>query len=88
MIGQAAVEELREVEGLAWITALKGGQIRTLVEGGALQLGLFEEKNLFELSLIEERRFDFHVLDQRERQAPAGDAAAGQDRGVDRTATA
>lgn len=49
MIGQAAVEKLREVEGLAWITALKSAQIRALVEGGALQLGLFDEKNLFEL---------------------------------------
>ncbi len=50
MIGQATVEQLREVEGLAWITALKSIQIRALVEGGALQLGLFDEKNLFELS--------------------------------------
>ncbi len=50
MIGQAAVEKLREIEGLAWITALKSAQIRTLVEGGALQLGLFDEKNLFELA--------------------------------------
>ncbi len=49
MIGQATVEKLREVEGLSWITALKSGQIRALVEGGALQLGLFDEKNLFEL---------------------------------------
>jgi hypothetical protein len=50
MIGQAAVDELRKVEGLAWITALKSVQIRQLVEGGALQLGLFDEKNLFELA--------------------------------------
>jgi hypothetical protein len=48
MIGQAAVEQLREVEGLSWITALKSGQIRALVEGGALQMGLFDERNLFE----------------------------------------
>jgi transposase len=50
MIGQTKVEELREIEGLSWITALKGGQIRALVEGGALQLGLFDERNLFELT--------------------------------------
>ncbi|MEI7706256.1 MAG: IS1634 family transposase [Deltaproteobacteria bacterium] len=50
MIGQAAVEDLRNVEGLEWITALKSGQIRGLVEGGALQLGLFDKRNLFELS--------------------------------------
>jgi transposase len=49
MIGQAAVEDLRKIVGLEWITALKSSQIRALVEGGALQLGLFDEKNLFEL---------------------------------------
>ncbi len=48
MIGQAAVEQLREVEGLSWITALKSGQIRALVEAGALQMGLFDERNLVE----------------------------------------
>ena len=40
----------KEIEGLAWITALKSGQIRGLVEAGALQLGLFDERNLFEFS--------------------------------------
>jgi hypothetical protein len=51
MIGQAAVENLREEEtGIDWITALKSGQIRALVEGGALQLGLFDKRNLFELT--------------------------------------
>jgi hypothetical protein len=50
MIGQAAVEELRRHAGLAWITALKSVQIRALVQGGALQLGLFDERDLFELS--------------------------------------
>ena len=41
-ISQTAVEQLRTHEGLAWITALKSAQIRKLVEGGALQIGLFE----------------------------------------------
>ena len=50
MIGQAAVGDLRKIAGLEWITALKSSQIRALVEGGALQLGLFDEKNLFELT--------------------------------------
>ena len=50
MIGQAAVEDLRQIAGLEWITALKSSQIRALVDGGALQLGLFDEKNLFELT--------------------------------------
>jgi hypothetical protein len=38
------------LEGVAWITALKSPQIRTLHTAGALQLGLFDERHLFELS--------------------------------------
>lgn len=47
---KAITEELQHLQGLAWITALKSGQIRTLLEGGALQLGLFDERSLFEFS--------------------------------------
>jgi transposase len=50
MISQKIIGELRELPGLAWITALKSAQIRTLVEGQALQLGLFDEHSLFELT--------------------------------------
>jgi transposase len=49
MISSKAIEELRETEGIAWITALKSVSIRALVEQGHLQLGLFDEGNLFEL---------------------------------------
>lgn len=48
MISHKAIDSLRELPGLAWITALKSAQIRALVQGGALQLGLFDERNLFE----------------------------------------
>lgn len=50
MIGQAAIAELREMAGIGWITALKGASIRALVEQGQLQLGLFDQRNLVELS--------------------------------------
>jgi transposase len=50
MIGQAAVAALRTHAGLAWITALKSSQIRALVQGEAVQLGLFDERNLFEFT--------------------------------------
>jgi transposase len=50
MISHKAIGELRELDGLSWITALKSSQIRSLVEGEALQLGLFDERSLFELS--------------------------------------
>jgi hypothetical protein len=50
MISHKAIGEIKSIEGMAWITALKSSQIRALVEAGALQLGLFDERNLFELS--------------------------------------
>ena len=50
MIGHKAIAELRQSEGIGWITALKSASIRALVEQGALQLGLFDERNLLELT--------------------------------------
>jgi len=50
MIGQKAIDEMREADGLQWITALKSASIRVLVEQGQLQLGLFDQRNLLELS--------------------------------------
>jgi len=50
MISQKQIRQMKDLEDLEWITALKTGQIRKLMEGGAIQLGLFDERNLFELS--------------------------------------
>ncbi len=50
MISQKAIDELRTHDGIGWITALKSTSIRALLEQGAVQLGLFDERNLFELS--------------------------------------
>ena len=50
MISNKAIDELRETDGVGWITALKSVSIRALVEKGHLQLGLFDEVNLVELS--------------------------------------
>lgn len=50
MISNKAIDELRETDGVGWITALKSVSIRALVEQGHLQLGLFDEVNLVELS--------------------------------------
>lgn len=50
MISNKAIAEMRDSEGIAWITALKSGSIRALVEQGQLQLDLFDERNLLELS--------------------------------------
>jgi transposase len=49
MVSQKAIAEMRESDGVGWITALKSASIRALVEQGQLQLGLFDERNLVEL---------------------------------------
>ena len=43
-------EELRPVEGLDWITALRSAAIQALVKDEALQLSLFDEQDLFEFT--------------------------------------
>ena len=50
MISNKAIDEMRESDGVGWITALKSVSIRALVEQGHLQLDLFDERNLLELS--------------------------------------
>lgn len=50
MVSQKAIDEMRQLEGMGWITALKSVSIRALVEQGQLQMGLFDERNLLELS--------------------------------------
>jgi Transposase DDE domain len=50
MISQKAIDEIRTTDGIDWISALKSASIRALVEGGQLQLDLFDERNLFELT--------------------------------------
>jgi transposase len=50
MISNKAIDEMHETQGVGWITALKSASIRALVEQGQLQLDLFDERNLLELS--------------------------------------
>ena len=50
MISQTQITALQTLEGVDWITALKTGAIRDLMADGHLQLGLFDERNLFELT--------------------------------------
>jgi len=50
MISSKAIGELRDMQGIDWLTALKNASIRTLVEQGQLQLGLFDERNLLEIA--------------------------------------
>jgi len=50
MISQKSIDQMRELDGVAWISALKNASIRALVEQQHLQLGLFDERNLLEIS--------------------------------------
>ncbi len=50
MVTQRQIDQLKSDNCLGWITALKSVCIRKLVEGGALQLDLFDERNLFEIA--------------------------------------
>jgi transposase len=50
MISQKQIDQIRRLEDIDWITALKTGEIRKLLEKDALQRGLFDECNLFELT--------------------------------------
>ena len=56
MVSHKAIAEMREMDGIGWITALKSASIRALVEQGHLkirasaQMDLFDERNLLELN--------------------------------------
>jgi transposase len=50
MLTAARIEALKEYPGLGWVSALRSMEIRKLVTEGALQLSLFDKKNLAEIS--------------------------------------
>jgi Transposase DDE domain len=51
MITSARIKDLRELEGMAWITCLRHPAIKKLMTGdGPLQLSLFDEQDLAEIS--------------------------------------
>jgi hypothetical protein len=49
MVTEANIDTLRE-HGFAWITALRAPQVQALVQAGDLQLSLFDERNLAEIT--------------------------------------
>jgi hypothetical protein len=50
MITSARVDDLRGLEGMGWITCLRAAQIKALATDGPLQLGLFDQMSLAEIS--------------------------------------
>ena len=43
-------DNLRDVEGLDWITALRNNSIKKLIEENTIQLSLFDERDLAEVT--------------------------------------
>ena len=50
LLTETQIERLREHPGLGWISALRSPAIRKLVAGGHLQLSLFDQQNLAEIT--------------------------------------
>jgi transposase len=50
MLTQPQIDKLKQHAGMGWITALTSTAIRSLVDEGALQLSLLDEKNLAEIT--------------------------------------
>jgi len=50
MLTQAQIRKLKQHPGLGWISALRGPAIRELVDASSLQLSLFDETNLAEIT--------------------------------------
>jgi hypothetical protein len=50
MLTQARIDRLKELGGWGWISCLRAPAIRALVEQGAIQLSLFDARNLVEVT--------------------------------------
>jgi len=50
MLTQSQLRVLKKHPGIGWISALRSSSIRSLVEGEAIQMSLFDETNLAEIS--------------------------------------
>jgi transposase len=50
MLTEPQLDKLKQHPELGWISALRGPAIRELVDGGSLQLSLFDQQNLAEIS--------------------------------------
>src|SRR5579859_562411 len=50
MLTSARIEALKEHGGVAWISSLRSPQIQALVDNGLLQMGLFDVRNLAEIT--------------------------------------
>ncbi len=50
MITTARIDALREIGGIDWVTSLRAPAVKSLAESGVLQLSLFDDTNLAEIT--------------------------------------
>ena len=48
MLTQKQIDKLRDISGIDWIGALRPEAIKKLIGDGAIQMGLFDKRNIFE----------------------------------------
>ncbi len=53
MITSARIDALREIGGMGWVSALRAPQIQALAEAGAVQMSLFDETGLAEITHLD-----------------------------------
>ncbi len=53
MITQTRINDLKTLPGVGWVTALRAPAIRKLAEAGAIQLSLFDETDLAEITSLD-----------------------------------
>ena len=51
MLTQKQVDELHDIDGVDWIGALRPEAIKKLATNGAIQMGLFDERNLLKSNI-------------------------------------
>lgn len=92
MLTDAQLRTLRAHPGLGWISALRSPAIRDLVESGTLQLSLFDQQHLAEITTPEypgERLIAcFNPLLADERRRKREELLAATDRALTKLATA
>jgi transposase len=91
VVTKANLELLADGDGVGWITALKAPQIKRLVARGALQLSLFDEHNLAEISAPQDYPDERLVVCRNplvaaDRARKREELLAGTERGLDQIA--
>jgi transposase len=86
MLTQTKIDVIRGYPGIGWISALKGTAVRGIVESGALQLSIFDARNLAEISSPEypgERLIAcFNPLLAEERRRKRAELLAATEKGL------